>query len=61
MMRNGYNCAQAVACAFAEEAGADEAMIFRMAEGFGSGMGTMQGVCGALVGAVMFWEGYLFR
>ena len=53
LMKDGYNCAQAVACVFAEEAGADEAMIFRMAEGFGSGMGTMQGVCGALVGAVM--------
>ena len=52
-MRNGYNCAQAVACAFAEEAGVDKATVFRIAEGFGSGMGTMQGVCGALVGAVM--------
>ena len=49
----GYNCAQAVACVFAEEAGADKKTVFRMAEGFGSGMGTMQGVCGALVGAVM--------
>lgn len=40
-MRNGYNCAQAVACAFAEEAGVDKATVFRIAEGFGSGMGTM--------------------
>lgn len=52
-MQKGYNCAQAVACAFAEEAHADEKTIFRMAEGFGSGMGTMQGVCGALAGSVM--------
>ena len=53
LMKDGYNCAQAVACVFAEEAGADKATVFRIAEGFGSGMGTMQGVCGALVGAVM--------
>lgn len=50
LMKDGYNCAQAVACVFAEEAGADKATVFRIAEGFGSGMGTMQGVCGALVG-----------
>lgn len=53
LMKDGYNCAQAVACVFAEEAGVDKATVFRIAEGFGSGMGTMQGVCGALVGAVM--------
>lgn len=53
MQQKGYNCAQAVACVFAEEACADKKTVFRMAEGFGSGMGTMQGVCGALVGAVM--------
>uniref|UniRef100_UPI00258B655A C-GCAxxG-C-C family protein n=1 Tax=uncultured Selenomonas sp. TaxID=159275 RepID=UPI00258B655A len=42
LMKDGYNCAQAVACVFAEEAGADKATVFRIAEGFGSGMGTMQ-------------------
>lgn len=47
----GYNCAQAVACAFADAAGADEREVFRMTEAFGFGLGCMQGTCGALVGA----------
>ena len=47
-----YNCAQAVACAFAEEVGMDKEIIFRMMEGFGLGMGGMQGTCGAISGAV---------
>ena len=42
-----YNCAQSVACAFAEELGIDEKVIFRMMEGFGLGMGCM-GTCGAV-------------
>lgn len=46
-----YNCAQAVACAFAERVGADEAVMLRIAQPFGAGMGGMQGTCGALVGA----------
>lgn len=48
-----YNCAQAVACTFAEEIGVDEKMLFRALEGFGLGMGGMQGTCGALSGAIL--------
>ncbi len=48
-----YNCAQAVACAFAEEAGVDKATLFKACEGFGLGMGGMAGTCGAISGAVM--------
>lgn len=51
--RNGFNCCQSVACAFAEEVGVDESMIYRMGEGFGAGMGTTLGVCGAISGAAM--------
>lgn len=51
--RNGYNCCQAVACVFADEVGIDEALLYRMGEGFGAGMGTTQGVCGAISGAAM--------
>jgi len=51
--RNGYNCCQAVACVFAEETGMDESMLYRMCEGFGGGMGTAQGVCGAISGAAI--------
>lgn len=45
----GYNCAQSVACAFADELGMDEKEIFRLMEGFGFGMGCME-VCGAVSG-----------
>lgn len=48
-----YNCAQAVACAFAEEVGADPEFIFRACEGLGLGMGCMEGTCGAVSGAVL--------
>ncbi len=48
-----YNCCQAVVCAFAEELGVDPQILFKTAEGFGSGMGGMKGDCGALAGAVM--------
>ena len=38
----GCNCAQAVACAFAEEIGVPEETLFAAAEGFGLGMGGME-------------------
>lgn len=46
---NGYNCAQSVACAFAEDLGMDEKELFRIMEGFGFGLGCM-GTCGAVSG-----------
>lgn len=49
----GCNCAQSVVCAFAKELGTDEKTLMRVAEGFGLGCGGMQGMCGALSGAVM--------
>ena len=48
----GYNCAQAVACTYCDLLGFDEETTFKMVEGFGFGMGTMNGTCGALSGAV---------
>lgn len=48
----GYNCAQAVACAFSDVVGIDEKLIFKMTEGMGLGMGCLQGTCGAVNGAV---------
>ncbi len=44
---HGYNCAQAVACTFAEELGMDEGELFSIMEAFGFGMGCMS-VCGAV-------------
>lgn len=49
----GYNCAQSVVCAFADELGMDEVTLFKASEGFGAGMGGMQCTCGALSGAIM--------
>lgn len=51
--KRGFNCAQAVACAYSNIVGVDENLIFKMAEGFGAGMGGFQCTCGALSGAIM--------
>lgn len=48
----GFNCAQAVACSFCQEFGVDQEEMFRIAEGFGFGMGIMD-MCGALSGMMM--------
>lgn len=47
----GFNCAQSVACTYADLVGCDEETMFKMTEGLGLGMGGMQGTCGALSGA----------
>ena len=52
-LKREMNCCQAVARAFADTLALDEATIMNLASGFGSGMGTMEGTCGALVGAIM--------
>lgn len=49
----GYNCCQAVACAFAEKLGVDKEILFKIAEGFGLGMGGTKCTCGAVSGAVI--------
>ena len=35
----GYNCAQSVACTYADLVGLDEATMFKVTEGLGKGMG----------------------
>ena len=47
----GYNCAQAVACAFADKTDLSEEQIFRAVEAMGLGGGNMAGTCGAVAGA----------
>ena len=49
----GYNCAQAVSIALADETGLTEEQLRQIAAGFGAGMGNLEATCGALVGAVM--------
>ena len=48
----GYNCGQAVACAYCDVVGVDEETAFKMTEGLGLGMGCMEGTCGAITGAI---------
>ncbi len=49
----GFGCAQAVLTAFAEDFGMDEVTALKISTGFGSGMGRMCEVCGALTGGFM--------
>lgn len=49
----GYNCAQAVLCAYADDIHMDEKQLFVLSEAFGSGLGCTQGTCGALNAACM--------
>ncbi len=51
---NGMNCAQAVACAFADKVDVSEETLLAMTQAMGVGIGaTMEGTCGAIVGASM--------
>ena len=51
--KNGYNCAQAVACSYSDLAGIDEETAKNLTQGFAGGFGgSMEGTCGALIGAV---------
>jgi len=47
----GYNCAQAVFCAFCDVTGLDRAEAARMASSFGGGLGRLREVCGTVSAA----------
>lgn len=49
----GYNCAQAVLCAFEAVTGLERATAAAIASSFGGGLGRMREVCGAVSGAAM--------
>ena len=49
----GYGCAQPVLATFSQDYGLGEEASLRISTGFGSGMGRMCKVCGALTGAFM--------
>lgn len=51
-LKREMNYCQAVVRAFADTLNMPEDKLMQLAAGFGSGMGTMEGTCGALVGAV---------
>ena len=49
----GYGCAQSVVAAFADIYGFTETQAFRMAAGFGGGVGRLRMMCGAVSGLVI--------
>lgn len=46
--KSGYNCAQSVFLAFAEDFGFDEETALMVSSSFGGGMGRLREVCGAV-------------
>ena len=50
---DGYNCAQAVLCAFAEDLGLDRKTALTLSACFGGGLGRQREVCGAVSGMCM--------
>ena len=53
LFKEGYNCSQAVVCAFTDLTGLDEATSARLSSSFGGGMGRLREVCGAVSGVYM--------
>lgn len=51
--KQGFNCAQSVLIAYADELGLPEETALKISTGFGAGMGRAQEVCGAVSGALM--------
>lgn len=46
--KSGYNCAQSVFLAFAEDFGLDKDTALKLSSSFGGGMGRLREVCGAV-------------
>ena len=55
----GYNCAQSVLLAFAEDLGLDGDFALRLSSSFGGGMGRLREVCGA-VSAILMAAGLVY-
>jgi len=53
LFESGYNCAQAVLCAFGDVTGLDTDTAAKIASSFGGGLARMREVCGAVSGASM--------
>ncbi len=49
----GYNCAQAVFCAYAEELGIDRFTAARLVSPLGGGVGRLREICGTVSGAML--------
>lgn len=48
LFRQGYNCAQSVFCAFADDLNMDFETALKLSSSFGGGMGRLREVCGAV-------------
>ncbi len=53
LSEDGYNCAQAIACAYADITGLSHKDLFKLTEFLGGGIGRMQEMCGALCAAFL--------
>ncbi len=53
LFNKGYNCSQAVFCAFADKFDIDEETALRISIGFGGGFGRLREVCGAFSACTM--------
>ena len=53
LFMEGYNCAQAVACAFCDVTGLDIGTAARLSSSFGGGLGRLREVCGVVSGAAL--------
>ena len=53
LFMQGYGCCQSVVCAFADLYGLDEEIAFRIAAGFGGGVGRMRMMCGTVSALVI--------
>ncbi len=53
LFMQGYNCAQAVACAFGDVTGLDVDEAARLSSSFGGGLGRLREVCGTVSGAAI--------
>lgn len=60
LKHHGYNCCMAVLMAYIDEIGLPEDSLRRLGVAFGTGMGGMNGNCGALIAAEMIlgWKEY---
>ncbi len=57
LLKKNYNCAQAVACSFAQELNIPEKTLKKLAEGFGGGIAGTKQTCGALCAMLMVYNG----
>ena len=53
LFEEGYNCAQAVTLAFAEEMGMEKEEAARISSSFGGGLGRLREVCGCVSGMAL--------